>query len=349
MVAGVLGIMASGAACLPIDAAQPRERMLRILEDSGCEALVSDDALAAAGSLPVFALCENTEAANAPLVGYAQLSDIVGDLKPGTHTFRAEKGRQFQPIQKPLELTAGQTSDLDLRLTALPVPVEIRKMPPDSTVTYTRSGDPAVRPFTGTRQDLPEGDYKFTADADGYLQRVALEHISWDSVHPIDLKQDPAPASFTVADWGKGVWTAKTSYSERNGAGFVLFPKALGFVQFAIHLQGGMNHPQWLLHYVNERNYIRCEIDDDGFQAVRISETKQPEVLTRKKGVPKQQWYAIKIVTRSDGATLSLHKDATWETLGDVSEPGFAETKFGFYVPTGQQLQLANFNGRAFR
>ena len=42
MVAGVIGIMASGAACLPIDAAQPRERIMRILEDSGCQAVVSD-------------------------------------------------------------------------------------------------------------------------------------------------------------------------------------------------------------------------------------------------------------------------------------------------------------------
>ena len=127
-----------------------------------------------------------------------------GDLKAMAHTFRAEKGKQFQASQKTVELTAGQTVDLDLRLTALPVPVEIRKTPPDSTVTYTRAGDPAVHTFTGTRLDLPEGDYTFTANADGYLERVANEHISWDSVHVIDLTQEPALPSLRDGGLGQG-------------------------------------------------------------------------------------------------------------------------------------------------
>ena len=77
MVAGVIGIMASGAACLPIDAAQPRERMARILEDSGCQAVVSDGVVAAAGALPVIAIRESGEPGGAPLVGCAQLSDVA--------------------------------------------------------------------------------------------------------------------------------------------------------------------------------------------------------------------------------------------------------------------------------
>ena len=43
----------------------------------------------------------------------------VENLKQGTHTFRAEKGKQFQAIAKSVEVAAGQTSDLDLRLTDL--------------------------------------------------------------------------------------------------------------------------------------------------------------------------------------------------------------------------------------
>ena len=78
----------------------------------------------------------------------------VDNLKPGPHTFKADKGKQFQPVEKPLELAAGQTGDVDLRLTVLPVPVEIKKTPPDSTVTYVRAGERTVRPFVGTRQDL---------------------------------------------------------------------------------------------------------------------------------------------------------------------------------------------------
>ena len=47
----------------------------------------------------------------------------------------------------------------------------------------------------------------------------------------------------------------------------ILFPKPLSYVQFTVHAQGGKTRAHWLLHYVNEKNYIECVIDDDGFQA----------------------------------------------------------------------------------
>jgi hypothetical protein len=152
-----------------------------------------------------------------------------------------------------------------------------------------------------------------------------------------------------MADWGKGVWMEKPRYSERDGGGFVLFPKPLGYVQFTVRWQGGKIPAQWLLHYVNEKDYIKCEIGDDGFRAVRVSETKNPEVLASKKGVPKSSWYDIRISIRPDGATLNLQNGKASEPLGEVVEPGFAETKFGFYVQDGQQLYLADFFGRSFR
>jgi serine/threonine-protein kinase len=273
---------------------------------------------------------------------------VVRDLKAMSHTFRAQKGKQFQPSQKTIELAPAQSAELDLRLITLPVPVEIKRAPQASTVTYTRIGDPAVRTFAGTRQDLPEGDYKFMADADGYLQRVANEHVSWDSLHPIDLTQSPAPPPLKIADWGKGTWAEKGTYSERTAAGFILFPKPLSYVQFTIHSQGGKNYAQWLLNYVNEKNHVLCEIGDDGFQALRMSEAKGPEIVARKKGVAVSQWYTIRILARSDGATVSLLKGTDWEVLGDVAATGLAATRFGFYVPAGQQLLMANFSGRSF-
>ena len=85
MVAGAIGIMASGAVCLPIDASQPRERIARMLEDSGCRAVVSDGAsdnasdgvVAAAGARPFLAIRESGETGGALPVGSAQLSDVA--------------------------------------------------------------------------------------------------------------------------------------------------------------------------------------------------------------------------------------------------------------------------------
>jgi len=271
----------------------------------------------------------------------------VPGLKAGSHTFKAQKGRQFQPAQKSIDLTAGQTSELDLRLgSALPVPVEISKRPPDSRVTYIRVGDSSVHDVTGTHLELPEGTYTFRADANGYLQRKATETISWDSLRTIDLTQNPAPPPITMADWDKGLWAPKNDYFEGK-PGLILFPKSLSYVQFTVHAQGGKAGVHWLLHYVNEKNYIECVIDDDGFQASRISDGKS-EVMAPKKTVAKADWYSISIEIRSNGATLSLQKGASSELLLELREPGFGGTRFGFKVPSGQQLFMLGFLGRPF-
>ena len=154
--------------------------------------------------------------------------------------------------------------------------------------------------------ELPEGNYTFTADANGYLQKVATEHISWDSVHPIDLTQAVAPRA---SRWRTGARVSgpERALTSKESRGFILFPKPLSYVQFTIHAQGGKTRAHWLLHYVNEKNYIQCVIDDDGFRAMRISEAKS-EVIASKKGVPKSEWYPISIEIRSNGATLSLQK-----------------------------------------
>lgn len=76
MVAGVIGIMASGAACLPIDASQPRDRRLQMLQDSDCRAVVSDVADAGRDRLPVIALRGGGDGA-AALPGEARLSEVA--------------------------------------------------------------------------------------------------------------------------------------------------------------------------------------------------------------------------------------------------------------------------------
>ena len=273
---------------------------------------------------------------------------VVDNLKPMTHTFRAEKGKQFQANIKTIEVAAGQSVDLDLRLTALPVPVEIRKTPPDSRVTYTRAGDATVRTFSGLRQDLPEGDYTFTARADGYGERVANEHISWDSIHVIDLKQEPALPPFGIADWEQGALDEERRSLRKKRRRSHSLPEAAQFRPVSVHAQGGKSYAHWLMHYVNEKNYIQCVIDDDGFRAERVTDGKI-ELLASKKGVPKADWYAIQILTRSDGARVSLQRGAALELLGDLKATGFSDAKFGFNVPNGQQVYLAYFDARGFR
>ena len=153
------------------------------------------------------------------------------------------------------------------------------------------------------------------------------------------------PATIGMADWDKGAWAPKNGSFEAKPEGFILFPKPLSFVQFSVRAQGGKNYAHWLLHYVNEKNYIQCVIDDEGFRATRFSDAKI-EVIATRKGVAKSEWYAVRIEIRPDSATMSLLRGNAAESLGEITEPGFGQTKFGFLMSPGQQLFLSDFVGR---
>jgi serine/threonine-protein kinase len=282
----------------------------------------------------------------------AEETRVIDKLPAAMHTFRASKAR-FVTKQTTQELTEGKMAELDLRLAAAPVPVEIRKNPADSTVTYTRAGDPGVHPFSGTRAELQEGNYTFTAHAsNGYLERTHSEHISWDTPMPIDLAQPPAAKlggsalTLTMEDWGPGIWGGSKELATRKVAGRVLFPKPVGFgsIQFAIHWEGGKGHAQWVLNYLNDKNYLLCELDDQGFQVVRISEGKNQETLTKKKPVPKAAWYYIRIELGPDRIIHQLQKTGgAFEPFDSLPTAGLSEGMFGFIIAPGQQLSLANF------
>jgi amino acid adenylation domain-containing protein len=76
MVAGVIGIMVSGTACLPIDPGQPQERITGILEDSNCVAVISDRDVREGDSWPVIPLC-GSDPDDSPLASRARLDDVA--------------------------------------------------------------------------------------------------------------------------------------------------------------------------------------------------------------------------------------------------------------------------------
>jgi hypothetical protein len=271
---------------------------------------------------------------------------VVGNLKAMSHTFRAEKGKQLQPSQKALELIAGQTTDLDLRLTALPVPVDIKKLPPDSTVTYTRAGDKTVRPFAGTHQDLPEGDYTFTAEAKGYLQKVAMEHVSWGSVHPIDLTQVPAPPAppapprLTVTkDYFQdpSAWTQVGAWWIHKGPSVSLLRRNQGVYQIEflrqttkIGLITRTPHVEWVIDQRDSGNEIEYSFD---FVSLERKATAGGKTDARKVKLPPAaasgHSYAIQFEI---GPDLIVIRDAQGRELDLYQRPNSAVLlgRFGF-------------------
>src|SRR4029077_10613133 len=137
------------------------------------------------------------------------------------------------------------------------------------------------------------------------------------------------PPPWSIKDWVG--WTAVDDYVTRSVAGPVFYPKPLGTgsVQFAIR-STGKGHAQWLLQYVNDKNYLLCDLDDRGFQVTRISDGSR-EIVTKTKPVSKSDWYTIRIDVAQDRITHKLQKNGTFELL-DSFPSGLKEGRFGFLI-----------------
>lgn len=282
----------------------------------------------------------------------------AANVKPGKHTFRSQKGKQFQPSEKTIEVTEQQPVEpLDLQLAVALVTVQIRKSPPDSTVTYTRPGDSRIHTFAGASQALQEGEYTFTARAKGYKDKVLPPvHITAET-NQLDLTQVPedlvraAPAALTIVDWGSGIWTNEDGWYQRKLPGPIIFPKPLGtgLIQFSVRWEGGARllakgHVQWVLNYVDNKNYLLCELDDAGFQVESVTQGQKSKVMTKNIPVAKQPTYTIQIRVTQDKITQELQDGTSWKLLSTVPIGAAAKGKFGFLIPAGQTLSLANFS-----
>jgi serine/threonine-protein kinase len=281
-------------------------------------------------------------------------------VAPGKHTVEARlKG--FKPRQETVELVAGKDLRvIDLRLERNPGAVEITRHPAESAVTYVRAGESTPHVFNGNRQTLPDGDYTFMARAAGYDDKTVTMHVAADGNYEVDLRQTAtkrgpvrAAPSVTMDDWGKGVWTQDTpdDWYQRHGGGYVLFPKPLGAgaLQFSVSWEGGggilrKSRAQWVVNYADEKNHLLCELDEEGFQITQVTDGKRTKLTPKKIPVPRARRYTIRVEVRPDSIVHRVQKGSGWDLLETTRGSGLATGKFGFLIPSGQDLYLMNFS-----
>src|SRR6185436_8294263 len=127
-------------------------------------------------------------------------------------------------------------------------------------------------------------------------------HIAADANPILDLTQvrekpvAAAPPALTIADWGPGVWLFEQGWHQRKATGRVAFPKPLGtgILDFSIRWVG-KGRVQWFLNYLDENNYLLCELSDSNFQIERFVQGQKPKAPLTKTLVPKRESYTIRI------------------------------------------------------
>lgn len=273
------------------------------------------------------------------------------NLKLGTHTVHAQKGRQS--AEKTLNVTEGMPA-LDLTLPVAMVAVQIKRDPPTNIVTFRGPGDAVARTFEGDKAMLPEGAYRFEARAPGYITKSVTVQLTQDSA-PLDMTQvhetptAALPQRLTIADWGPNIWTHEKAWWQRAIAGPILFPKPVpaGILQFSVYWEGGRllgkEHIQWVLNYLDPKNHLLCEMEDGAFQAESIVQGRKPKDPPKKIAFSKQHSYTIRVRIEPDGITQELQEGAGWKLLGKVAAT-VPEGKFGFLISPNQTLYLSNFS-----
>jgi len=116
-------------------------------------------------------------------------------LRPGTGTLRVE-APGFEPLERPLAISAGTPVKLELTLTALPPPSQVRGLvrsfdgkPLDARVHVEPVGLDAKTDATGAFQlDLPPGSYDVELEADGYVKQ--RRHVQLDPQGVVILNAD---------------------------------------------------------------------------------------------------------------------------------------------------------------
>jgi hypothetical protein len=282
----------------------------------------------------------------------------VSKLSIGKHTFGAHLNR-FVDKELAVELVEGNNKDVNLSLERAEATVQIRRNPSDSTVTYKRAGEDEVHSFNGARQQLPEGDYTFTAQAAGYVDRIEKRHLDAGGGEIIDLtlpkrEPDPNPVRLAIAAWLKNNWAQDSvgDWYHRHAGGYVIFPKVLGdgAVEFSITWKGGgrfagigKSKAQWVLRYRDEGNHILCELDDEGFEMTRIFDGKKTKLTPKKLSINKMPRYTVRIEVKADRIVHKVRKGDAWVEVGSVSGSSPLLGYFGFFIPNNQELFLKNF------
>ena len=132
----------------------------------------------------------------------------------------------------------------------------------------------------------------------------------------------------------------------RKGGDYVLYgitPTSGTFVFSAMLTKG--HRLQWVLHYTDPSNFDLFQIDDNNFYRAdvrngqKISDIKIPH-----KG-EKKTFRTLQIRVSPTEIVHQIKQGDAWVVIDRCSQPGvnLSSGRFGFYLPGGDQVWLANF------
>ncbi len=268
----------------------------------------------------------------------------VSNVSPGDHTVELRKER-FKPRQLKKHFVAGETVLLaaaDAALETAPSELKITFTPADANVAVVKGGLLKMV-SSGVPLSLEPGTYTLTArTAERVTRSATLEVIAGQSK---SVNLFLAPNGMTKWE-DPGGWKQEKDTFTRKGGDFVLYgvvPAAGTFVFSATPAKGRVL--QWVLNFVDSRNYVLLQIDDNNFhRSVIRNGQKADEIMVPHKG-EKKGIRQLQIRVSSTEIVHQIKNGDSWTVLDRWTQPGtnLSLGKFGFYIPGNDQVALSGF------
>jgi tetratricopeptide (TPR) repeat protein len=287
-------------------------------------------------------LIDQTPAGTVQPDGTLTLSAVA----PGDHVIELRKDR-FKPklikkhfvVGTPVTLAASDTA-----LEAAPGELRITFAPADAQVTLSKTGESPIKVSSGTPLSLPGGTYTVAArTADNFVRTSSLELTAGQS-RTVDL----ALAASGMSKWDDPAgWKPENGAFVRKGGDYILYgvTPTSGTIMFSAMLTKG-HRLQWVVNYTDPNNYDLFQIDDNNFYRTDIRNgQKTSDAKIPHKG-EKKSFRTLQIHVSPTEIVHQIRQGNAWFVLDRWTLPGtnLSAGRFGFYLPGGDQVSLANFS-----
>jgi hypothetical protein len=222
--------------------------------------------------------------------------------------------------------------------------LKIAFSPADAQVTLTRAGDLPVKVSSGAPLNLPAGTYTLAAHTTDNFARTATLELTAGQSRSLDLSLAPS---------GMSRWEDPSSWKQENGAfvrkggDYILYgvtPTSGTFVFSAMLTKG--HRLQWVVNYTDPSNYDLFQIDENNFYRTDVRNgQKMSDAKIPHKG-EKKSFRTLQIHVSPTEIVHQVKQGNAWFVLDRWTLPGtnLSSGRFGFYLPGGDQVSLANFN-----
>ena len=210
-------------------------------------------------------------------------------------------------------------------------------------MTLNKAGATPTKVSNGGTLNLPAGSYILTAKTADNFTRSATVEVTAGQSRTLDLSLSPSG----MAKWDDPAgWKQEDGSFVRKGGDFVMYSisPTTGTFVFSAKLARG-HRLQWMVNCVNANNYILFQMDDNNFYRTIVKDgLKGDETKIPHKG-DKKSFRTVQIRVTPTEIVHQIRQGEAWMVLDRWSQPGsnLALGKFGFYIPSGDQVALSTF------